>query len=137
MKRLEALARATEVVESIGNNPEKNNRGYKVDGWKTPTLAERTEAILKLAEFLMTEDQPPTRLVPPMKTMVTIFGWDINSDGPPSKQAYQSARATLATWRRNPEITYPPEQLQGIEELIRVYEQHSPESTAGDPPQDT
>lgn len=121
MNREEALAKATVIVESIGNN--------KVDGWQTPILAQRTEAILKLAEFLMTEDQPPTRLVPPITAKFTIFGWDpYDSDSPPSVQAYKSAKATLATWQRNPGLVYPAEYVDAIGTLIETYEQHAPQA---------
>lgn len=55
--RLEALEKATQVVEKLADPP-KNDRGYIRDGWKAPTFAERTESILTIAAFLLgTEDE--------------------------------------------------------------------------------
>lgn len=53
MTREEAVRFAAELVEKMGNNPELNNRGYKVDDWKTPTIAERASAIVQIAEVLI------------------------------------------------------------------------------------
>lgn len=54
MSRAEALTMAQEMTEKLSVAPMKSN-GYPADGWKTPTLAERTDAILRLAEFLSGE----------------------------------------------------------------------------------
>lgn len=62
MTREEAIDKATEIVEAMGNTPSQNNRGYKIDGWRPPTIEERTDAILKLAGFLI---GPPERVVAP------------------------------------------------------------------------
>jgi len=60
MNRKEAMEMAVEIVEAQSKVPIKSN-GYAVDGWKAPTLAEKTDAILKLAEFLW--DVPPTNVI--------------------------------------------------------------------------
>lgn len=67
MKREDAVRTAFELVEKMGNNEELNKRGYKVDGWKTPTMAERADAIEKLADLLM---DPEPRFVPPVSPHV-------------------------------------------------------------------
>lgn len=66
MNRAGALAAATAIVDKA-SQPVMNERGYKADGWKPPTLAERTEAIVKLAEFLMLPEppEPHGRLISP------------------------------------------------------------------------
>lgn len=64
MTREEAIDKATQIVEEMGNTPGLNTRGYKVDGWRTPTIEERTDAILKLAGFLF---GPPERVVAPVQ----------------------------------------------------------------------
>lgn len=55
---LAALEKATAIVDAMSKTP-TNDRGYKVDGWRPPSLGERTEAILKLATFLV--NSPPLR----------------------------------------------------------------------------
>jgi len=62
MNRLEAIEKATQIVESLGAD-EKNNRGYKVDGWKPMAGPERVDAIIKLATFLI-GPQTPTLVAP-------------------------------------------------------------------------
>lgn len=52
MDRMEAIDKATEIVENLGKH-ENNSRGYKIDGWKPPTATERTDAILRIAAFLI------------------------------------------------------------------------------------
>lgn len=52
MTRAEALALALETVEKLAAPP-LNARGYVADGAKAPTLADRTTAVLALAEFLL------------------------------------------------------------------------------------
>lgn len=73
--RLEAMEKARQIVDAWIDNPPKKANGYTVDGYRTPTLEERTDAIIKLAEFLweptdlppaqLTFPSEPTRLVPP------------------------------------------------------------------------
>lgn len=52
MTRAEALTLARQTVDGMTVAP-LNSRGYPVDGWRAPTLSERTEAILAFANFLM------------------------------------------------------------------------------------
>jgi 2-keto-3-deoxy-L-rhamnonate aldolase RhmA len=49
---LEALEQAEKIVRSL-EDPPKNERGYGRDGWKAPTFAERIQAIITLAEFIL------------------------------------------------------------------------------------
>lgn len=51
MNRAEALDKAKVIVDSWSEAPMKAN-GYPVDGWKPPTLQERTAAVTQIAEFL-------------------------------------------------------------------------------------
>lgn len=69
MTRAEALALAMESVEKLGTPP-TNNRGYTADGWRPPTLAERTTAVLAFAEFLLAGFALP-EAVPMVATSVT------------------------------------------------------------------
>lgn len=64
MTREEAVGKATEIVEAMGNKEPLNARGYKIDGWRPPTATERTEAILCIAEFLTRPDRPTTLAAP-------------------------------------------------------------------------
>jgi hypothetical protein len=63
VNREDAVRLATEIVEKMGNTPDLNSRGYKVDGWKAPTVAERADAIVKIAETLI-GPQPPSLSAP-------------------------------------------------------------------------
>jgi hypothetical protein len=71
MNREQALAFANAIVNEW-LEPPKNGRGYPADGWKPPTLAERTEAVTKLAGFLQEPAAPP-RLVGPDPIKVNVF----------------------------------------------------------------
>lgn len=51
MDRATALAEAQKMVDHLSTAPTKAN-GYVVDGWKAPTLEERTTQVLRLAAFL-------------------------------------------------------------------------------------
>lgn len=64
MTREEAIDKATEIVETMGNKEPLNGRGYKIDGWKPPTATERTEAILRIAEFLTRPERASTLVAP-------------------------------------------------------------------------
>lgn len=50
--RADAMKAAEEMVARL-STPPTNVRGYTVDGWKAPTLAERTAEILRVASFLL------------------------------------------------------------------------------------
>lgn len=52
MTRAEALEKAQEMTAHLADPPLKSN-GYVKDGWKQPTLDERTTQILRLAAFLI------------------------------------------------------------------------------------
>lgn len=54
--RAAALTAAVEITEKLAAVPLKAN-GYAVDGWKAPTLAERTRAIQDLTATLLGEDR--------------------------------------------------------------------------------
>lgn len=65
MTRAEALAAATAWVDEH-TKPEMNGRGYVKDGWQPPTLAEKAETVLRIADWLLApapQDRPA--LVPP------------------------------------------------------------------------
>lgn len=64
MDRESAVRLAAEIVEKMGNNPELNSRGYKVDGWKPFTGPERADAIVKIAQTLI-DPEPPSPVAPP------------------------------------------------------------------------
>lgn len=51
MTRAEALEKAQAMTDHLATAPTKAN-GYVVDGWKAPSLDDRTTAILRLAAFL-------------------------------------------------------------------------------------
>jgi hypothetical protein len=53
MTRKEAIDRAAEIVEKMGNVEDLNRRGYKIDGWKPMTGPERAACIVQIAEFLV------------------------------------------------------------------------------------
>lgn len=54
---------ANEIVSAWVSNPPTNARGY-ADGWKPPTLGERTVSVVQLADFLMVPE-PQGKLVAP------------------------------------------------------------------------
>lgn len=63
MDRAEALTIANELVTDWTGQV-KNQQGYVHDRWAPTSLRDRTEATIKLAEFLL--DQPvPSRLTAP------------------------------------------------------------------------
>lgn len=49
--RAAALERAQAMTDHLADPPMKSN-GYVKDGWKAPSLEERTTAVLRLAAFL-------------------------------------------------------------------------------------
>lgn len=64
MTREEALRLADLMVTGWINDPPKNARGYS-DGWKPPTIAERTEAVERLATFLLGSNTTLAAPLPP------------------------------------------------------------------------
>lgn len=56
LTRPEALALAVETVDKL-SGVATNSRGYPVDGTKPATLPERVNAILRLATFLLADDE--------------------------------------------------------------------------------
>jgi len=77
LSREEALEVAVAVVEKLGNTPDLNARGYKVDGWKPPTVEERVAAILAIAGFLV---RPTGPAVPPLSPEHVHNGSTANED---------------------------------------------------------
>lgn len=51
MNRKEAMEIAVDIVDKWSATPMKSN-GYAVDGYKAPTLAEKTNAVKEIADFL-------------------------------------------------------------------------------------
>lgn len=66
MNREDALAKADRIVTEWTGQV-KNERGYVHDKWQPVPIEDRTEAVLKLAEFLTDEPTPAVRssLAPP------------------------------------------------------------------------
>lgn len=64
MNREEALDKANQLVTEWMEQV-KNARGYVHDSWRPADPAARTDAVIKLAEFLW-EPDVPNRVVPPM-----------------------------------------------------------------------
>lgn len=64
MNREQALDKADAMVAEWMAQT-KNARGYVHDNWKPADPAARTDAVIKLAEFLW-EPDVPNRVVPPM-----------------------------------------------------------------------
>lgn len=52
MTRVEALEKAEAIVRNLEQAP-INDRGYIRDGWKQPTFAERVQAVITMAEFIL------------------------------------------------------------------------------------
>lgn len=74
MNRAEALELADKLVERWVEAV-KNNRGYIHDAWKPTDPEKRTDAVIKLAEFLMLPEPPPpfgTRLVDPVQVHTSL-----------------------------------------------------------------
>jgi hypothetical protein len=51
MNREEAIDKAVTIVDAWSIQPTKTN-GYPIDGWRAPSLEEKTDAVTKLAEFM-------------------------------------------------------------------------------------
>lgn len=51
LSRKEATELAVKIIDEQAKVPMKSN-GYPADGWKAPSLAEKVDAIVKLAEFM-------------------------------------------------------------------------------------
>lgn len=126
MNREEALAKADAIVTGWIADPPKNGRGYVADGWKAPSLAERTEAVERLAGFLRAPEPEvkPTISFKPPRT--TIYGWHTDgSDGPPSKQLYNVAVSVLEQYRADNRPHLAAE-IDALETLIGAYREANP-----------
>lgn len=121
MNREDALTTAYDLVEKMGASPDLNARGYKHDGWKPMTGPERTEAIIKLATFLLDEPTPPVRDIP--APVSTIFGWPIDGRGGlPSKAQYRTAQEVLIKIRTDGGL-YRVEEYNALQALVDAYEE--------------
>lgn len=121
MNRAEALAFADQLVAGWIASPPTNARGYS-DGWKVPTLAERTEAVEKLAAFLWdVEEKPVGRdFSPPVST---VFGWPIDGrTGRPDEWMYKAAKLTVSGWATSNQ-PHRVDEKQAVFALIEAYEQ--------------
>ncbi len=128
MTREDALKLANEVVTAWISNPPTNGRGY-ADGWKPPTVAERTEAVIKLADFLMVPD-PPSKLVAPKlePSPPTLYGWPIDgSKGDPTYQQYRAAKSVLRAMEESGQPV-PTVQVDAIRSLIGAFEATAPQA---------
>lgn len=134
MTRDEAIDTATSIVEKLGNTADLNSRGYKVDGWKPPTLLERTEAILAIASFLATP-QPVMRLAAPGSFPARVFGWLIDgSEGPPSPVVVGMAKATLDSWATDRSL-HPVAEWEAMRAAVdaELVDPHEPARCPGPP----
>ena len=77
MDRSEAIDKADELV-TVWMEQVKNQRGYVADGWKPADPTLRTDAVLRIAGFLV---GPPPRVVAPVQ--VEICHW-CGDDGVPN-----------------------------------------------------
>jgi hypothetical protein len=122
MNRDEALGKADALVSAWIADPPKNGRGYVADGWKAPSLVERTEAVERLAMFLMQPDRPSTNLVPPVP-VTRLFGWAIDgSEGPPEERLYNYAQSILGH-RVGDGRLYKVEETEALRALVAAYEE--------------
>lgn len=124
MNREDAVRLAAELVEKMGNLEDLNKRGYKIDGWKSPTVTERAEAIEKIANLLIDPERQIKQLPPAPST--TVFGWALDgSGGEPTAGQYLSAtqtrRAIVNSGR--PVLVH---EMEAIDLLIRAYEETHP-----------
>ena len=55
MNREQAMDKAVKIIDEQCKVPMKSN-GYALDGWKAPSLEEKVDAIIKLADFLWQPD---------------------------------------------------------------------------------
>jgi hypothetical protein len=118
MNRWEALEQANKIVQAWIDNPPKNERGYVKDGYSTPTLEQRTGAVIQLAEFLLVADQPSKLTAP--SDEYSIYGWSPGGRKPTLGQ-YQAAVA----WRDSPlrsDRLIPAAMAGAVNDLIEAYE---------------
>lgn len=122
MNRAEAMAFADQLVTGWIDNPPKNDRGYTRDGWKTPSLKERTDAVEQLASFLWEVEGPvPVRkLVAP--AIDTVFGWPVDGRHPPTAGQYAIATATLTQWESEPNVVHRVDEIHALHALVNAYE---------------
>jgi hypothetical protein len=131
VNREDALGKADAIIAAWLTAP-TNSRGYPVDGWKAPTLSDRTNAVEQLARFLMEPERPVNKLVPPR---TTLFGWPIDGmDGPPSLQQYRAAREVQRAWRAEPDRPHRVDEINALNSLIEAFEETAPQPG---PPPDT
>lgn len=122
MTREQALAIADKLVAEWTGQV-KNERGYAHDRWKPTDLGERTEAVLKLAAFLLVPSGP---LVAPLKADVrevgpawTIYGWHPGL-GAPSRSVYNAA----IQWRNaHADTPVLAAEAEAISVAIAMYEE--------------
>lgn len=127
MTRDEAMKLADAMVTAWIANPPTNARGY-ADGVKIPTIQERADSVIKLAEFLWdvpADDQPPTP-VELMPHPATLFGWVVGSDTCPTPGQYRQAKAAVA--RVGPDTIVTAAEAAALASLIGTYESLAPRS---------
>lgn len=128
VNRADALDKANALVSEWITTPPMKANGYPIDGWKAPTLKERTEAVKQLADFLWEiEPEPPVnKLVPPR---TTLFGWPVDGmDGPPSIGQYRAAREVQRAWRADPNGIHRVDEIEALNRLIEAYEEAAPQA---------
>jgi hypothetical protein len=124
--REEALALADKYVTDWTEQT-KNQRGYVHDQWTPVEVMTRTEAVLKVADWLLTR---PSLLSPPPPGFVpretgghidTLFGWHPGM-GVPSKNTYN-----MAIWRRDrinqENLPVQAREAEMLRQVIEMYEE--------------
>lgn len=123
-----ALDKASQLVDEWTAQV-KNERGYVHDRWQPTPLRDRTEAVLKVAEFLL---KPSGQLTPPLTSplpVATILGWRLDGhNGPPSKGQYDTARIYLEQID-NGNIPAGESNAEALNALITAYQIANPEAT--------
>lgn len=120
----EALDKADRLV-STWMEQVKNARGYVHDKWQPADPKTRTDAVLRIAAFLLEHENPPSILRSPHRQPVatTWGGWAIDgSQGPPSLSTYNAAKAQMAAWAQDPNRPRPTIAVEAVELVIAVHE---------------
>ncbi len=126
MTRDEALDKANAIVAAWLADPPKNGRGYIEDGYKAGSIEQRTDAVIKLAEFLW-DVAPETKLAAPLPSP-TLFGWAIDgSGGDPTRGQYTAAKSVLSSIQASGRPV-PTVEIDALNALVGAYEATAPQA---------
>lgn len=131
MNREEAVDKANEIVAEWMDQV-KNQRGYVHDKWQPADPAARTEAVLRLAEFLV---RPGPNVVPPVQAellpgpppQTTLFGWPVGSDECPTTEQYRFAKSMWQNYQDEPNRPRLAAEVDAVRDLIATYERLAPQ----------